>query len=246
MGRTMNEDAFQILDYLPYQYKTVREEEYINFLWETFEVNYEKEKYQFAFIAYHMLFMSFVYFSVWKIKINREKDFAKALIGFSKDLENDMLDASTPFDFSKINESSIFRFFKLVGCKNDKIGEFTKIVKTRNDISHSNGNIFFNSQDLLDEKINEVLRCIEKIQERTECIIGNTFKQFLKNNWNNNGREWLDDGDQIREILIRKNYFSKNDIEYCLTFDINLLKTEKSFPKIKKIFKTFQREYKES
>lgn len=107
--------------------------------------------------------MSFVYFSIWKIKINREKDFAKALIGFSKDLENDMLDASTPFDFSKINESSIFRFFKLVGCKNDKIGEFTKIVKTRNDISHSNGNIFFNSQDLLDEKINEVLRCIDKV-----------------------------------------------------------------------------------
>jgi hypothetical protein len=246
MGRTMNEDAFQILDYLPYQYKTVREEEYINFLWETFEVNSEKEKYQFAFIAYHMLFMSFVYFSIWKIKINREKDFAKALIGFSKDCEKNMMNASSPFAFSEINESSIFRFFKLVGCENDKIGEFTKIVKTRNDISHSNGNIFFNSQDSLDEKINEVLQCIFKIQEHTECIIENIFKQFLKNNWDSNAREWLDDGDQIREILIRKNYFSKKDIEHCLTFDINLLKQEKSFTKIKKLFKTFQKEYSEN
>ena len=242
----MNEDSLKISNYLPYLYKTTQEEEYINFLWDAFYANYEKEKYQFAFIAYHMLFMSFVYFSIWKIKTNREKDFAKALIGFSKDLENDMLDASTPFEFSKINESSIFRFFKLVGCKNDKIGEFTKIVKTRNDISHSNGNIFFNSQDSLDEKVSEVLQCMFKIQEHTECIIENIFKQFLKNNWNSNDREWLDDGDQIRELLIRKNYFSKKDIEYGLSFDINLLKQEKSFTKIKKLFKTFKKEYLEN
>jgi hypothetical protein len=93
----MNEDSFQILNYLPYLYKTTQEEEYINFLWDVFYTNYEKEKYQFAFIAYHMLFMSFVYFSIWKIKINREKDFTKALIGFSKDCEKNMMNASSPF-----------------------------------------------------------------------------------------------------------------------------------------------------
>jgi hypothetical protein len=239
----MNEDAFQILDCLPYLYKTTQEEEYTNFLWDAFYANYEKEKYQFAFIGYHMLFMSFVYFSIWKIKIHREKDFAKALIGFNKEREKNMMNASSPFTFSEIEEAKIFRFFKLVGCENDKIGEFTRLVKDRNDIAHSNGNIFFNSQDSLDGKINEILRCIFKIEEHTERIIENIFKQFLKDNWNNNDREWLDDGDQIREILIRKNYFSKRDIEYCLTFDINLLKQEKNFTKIKKLFKTFQKEY---
>jgi len=75
----MNEDTFQIFNYMPYLHKTFQEEEYINFLWDAFSANYEKEKYQFAFIGYHMLFMSFVYFSIWKIKIHREKDFAKAL-----------------------------------------------------------------------------------------------------------------------------------------------------------------------
>jgi len=60
----MNEYSFQILNYLLYLYKTTQEEEYINFLWDAFSVNYEKEKYQFAFIGYHMLFMSFVYFSI--------------------------------------------------------------------------------------------------------------------------------------------------------------------------------------
>jgi len=241
----MNEDALQILNYMPL-YETIQEEEYINFLWDAFLTNYEKEKYQFAFIGYHMLFMSFVYFSIWKIKIHREKDFAKALIGFNKDCEKNMMDASSPFTFSEINESNIFRFFKLIGCGNDKIGEFTRLVKDRNNIAHSNGNIFFNSQDSLDEKINEVLRCADKIQENIKCITRNTFKDFLKNNWDNNNREWLNDGDQIREILIRDNYFSKNDIEYCLTFDINLLNKEKKFPRIKKLFKIFQKEYSEN
>jgi len=184
----MNEDAFKILEYLPYSYKTIQEEEYINFLWDAFYANYEKEKYQFAFIGYHMLFMSFVYFSIWKIKINRKKDFAKALIGFNKDCERNMINASSPFTFSEINESNIFRFFKLVGCGNDKIGEFTRLVKDRNNIAHSNGNIFFNSQESLDEKINEVLGCTNKIQENIKCITKNTFKDFLKNNWDNNDR----------------------------------------------------------
>ena len=49
----MNEDALQILNCLPYLYKTTQEGEYINFLWDVFYTNYEKEKYQFAFIVYH-------------------------------------------------------------------------------------------------------------------------------------------------------------------------------------------------
>jgi hypothetical protein len=46
-----------------------------------------------------------------------------------------------------------------------------------------------------------------KIQKYTKYIIKNIFKQFLKNNWNSNDKEWLDDGDQIREILIHKELF---------------------------------------
>ncbi len=53
MGRIMNENAFQILDYLPYLYKSLQDEEYINFLRETVFANYETEKYQFALIVYH-------------------------------------------------------------------------------------------------------------------------------------------------------------------------------------------------
>jgi len=32
-----------------------------------FETNFTYGKYQFAFLAYHMLAMSFVYFNIWQI-----------------------------------------------------------------------------------------------------------------------------------------------------------------------------------
>lgn len=41
----------------------------------------------FAFLAHHMLTMSFVYFNIWQIKQTEPKDFAMGLIGFGKDIE---------------------------------------------------------------------------------------------------------------------------------------------------------------
>jgi hypothetical protein len=62
------EEAAELANYLPLSFKTPKEQEYIEFLWEAFETNYTHGKYQFAFLAYHMLTMSFVYFNIWQIK----------------------------------------------------------------------------------------------------------------------------------------------------------------------------------
>lgn len=241
----MNEDSYLILDYLPFSYKTKFEDEYINFLWDTFQSNYENKKYQFAFLAYHMLFMSFVYFNIWQIRLNKEKDFLKALIGFNKDIEKEILGATSPFTFHKLSESSSMRFFKLIDCDNQKIGEFSKNVKDRNDIAHSNGNIYFNDEISINEKINKILECVMTIQEHSKTIIQICFKSFLINNWDNENREYLSDKDQINEILIHSNYFSKKDIEFCLEFDINNLSNHKKFKEIRSLFKVFRKEYRD-
>ncbi len=91
--------ASDILAYLPNSYKTRDEQDYINFLWESYESNYNNGKYPFAFIAFHMLYMSFVYFEVWQIKMNRTSDFEKALVGLNNEVEQIFLTATTPFAF---------------------------------------------------------------------------------------------------------------------------------------------------
>ena len=120
------EEAAELGNYLPLSFKSPKEQEYIEFLWDAFETNYTHGKYQFAFLAYHMLTMSFVYFNIWQIKQTEPKDFAMGLIGFGKDIEKSLLEATSPFVFSTVNERSILRFLKLIACDNGKIGTYAR------------------------------------------------------------------------------------------------------------------------
>src|SRR3990170_8989027 len=147
------EEAAELGDYLPISFKSESEQDYIGFLWHAFETNYTHGKYQFAFLAYHMLTMSCVYFNIWQIRQARPEDFEKGLIGFGKDNEKSLLEATSPFVFSTVSERTILRFLKLIACDNGKIGTYAKLVEDRNDTAHANGNIFFSTQAALDAKI---------------------------------------------------------------------------------------------
>jgi len=237
-------NAIDILGYLPNSYKTRDEQDYINFLWESFESNYNNAKYPFAFIAYHMLYMSFVYFEVWQIKENRKTDFEKAMVGFSKDFEKILCNATTPFAFVELGESNFIRFLKLVGCDNSQIGNYTASVKSRNDAAHSNGRIFFNDKAIIDTKINDVIRNIDEIHTHSNPIIEECLAKFLIENHDPDKRQYYDDLDQIREILIHGNYLSQKDIEHLLTFDITTLSKRKNYEAMKSLFETFVDNYK--
>lgn len=230
------DEAYEILEYLPSSCKTQNDQEYITFLWETFESNYKNEKYQFAFLAYHMLFMTFVYFCIWQIKINKREDFEKALVGFHNDIERDLISASSPFVFHKVNESAIFRFLKLVGCDKGKIGNYVRIVRERNNIAHSSGNIFYNSQETIDEKISIIISLVKEIQEQIKPIILECFEQFLLTSYDPEEREYLDSREQIQEELIHKNYMSEKDILVCREYDISTLEENPNYDLIEELF----------
>src|SRR5476651_1011176 len=108
------EEATELANYLPLSFRTPKDQEYIEFLWDAFEMNYTNGKYQFAFLAYHMLTMSFIYFNIWQIKQTEPTDFGKGLIGFGKEVEKNLQDATSPFVFSTVNERTILRFLKLI------------------------------------------------------------------------------------------------------------------------------------
>ena len=217
------EEAAELGNYLPLSFKTPKEQEYIEFLWDAFETNYASKKHQFAFLAYHMLTMSFVYFNIWQIKQNRPADFLKATYGFSKDNEDTVLSATSPFTFSEIGESAIFRFLKLIDCDNGKIGSYTKLVKDRNASAHPNGIIHYADQQTLDIKITETLRVVAEIQSHSKCVIEDCYQQFLLDSHDPEEREYSDVADQIREVLIHGNYMSQKDIEICRSFDLATL-----------------------
>ncbi|MBM4164957.1 MAG: hypothetical protein FJ222_11050 [Lentisphaerae bacterium] len=238
------EDAAELGNYLPLSFKTKSEQDYIAFLWDAFETNYTHGKYQFAFLAYHMLTMSFVYFNIWQIKQTEPGDFAKGLIGFGKDVEKNLLEASSPFVFSTVNERTILRFLKLIACDNGQIGTYAKLVDDRNDTAHTNGNIFFSTAAALDAKITEILRIVDEIQTHSKPVIERCYREFLVNSADPEERYYADPADQIREVLIHGNYMSQRDIDICLAFDMETLHEHEGIAAIRELHATLIKDYK--
>lgn len=238
------EEALALADYLPLSFKTESEQAYVQFLWEAFESNYENEKYQFAFLAYHMLTMSFVYFNIWQIKQNEPEDFEKGLIGFSRDVEKDLLSATSPFAFSIVNERSILRLLKLIQCDNGKIGSYAKLVDDRNASAHPSGNIFYSEPSAFEKKITEILRVVDEIQTHSKSVIEHCYQSFLLESYDPDDREYADVNDQIREVLIHQHYLSQKDIEICIDFDINSLAAHERSESIRELHNALISSYK--
>lgn len=239
------EEAFELANFLPLSFKTPKEQEYIEFLWDAFETNYTYGKYQFAFLAYHMLTMSFVYFNIWQIRQTEPGDFQKGLIGFGNEIENKLLAATSPFTFSTVPERTMLRFLKLIACDNSKIGTYAKLVNDRNETAHPNGHIFFSEQSALDLKIREILRVVAEIQTHSAPIIQCCYSRFLTESNDPEAREYPDDADQIREVLIHGNYLSQRDIEICLSFDLDTLAVQPGYENIRKLHDTLGAKYNE-
>ncbi len=237
------EEAIELGDYLPLSFNTPKEQEYIEFLWGAFGTNYTDGKYQFAFLAYHMLTMSFVYFNIWQIRQNIPHDFEKAMVGFNKDLEKELLDATSPFTFWRVNESSVMRFFKLIGCDNGKVGSYAALVRDRNDSAHTNGQIAYSTQAALDTKIHEILRVVDEIQTHSACVIEQCYQEFLLQSHDPEEREYAGDADQIREVLIHGNYLSQKDIDICLGFNLASLADQPAIEDIRQLHEALMSEY---
>lgn len=228
----MIEEADQLEGFLPISYRTPKEEEYVRFLWEAFHDNCASGKFQFAFLAYHMLTMCFVYFNIWQIKLLKPESFQTALIGFDNRKEADLASATSPFTFHIINESNVMRFLKLIQCDSTKIGNYTKLVRDRNDTAHSNGNIYYSTEDELAEKVREIIRIVTDIQSHSEGIIVDGYKAFLLDSADPEERQHIEIHDQVREVLIHEGYMSVIDLDFCAKFDIAELADHPFFAEI--------------
>ena len=239
------DEPVELGSYLPLSFYSTAEQDYFTFLWDAFEANCTHKNYQFAFLAYHMLAMSFIYVNIWQIKKTRPRDFAKGLIGFTRD-EKELLAAKSPLAFSRVPERTVLRFLRLVGCSDGEIGRYAKFVDIRNDTVHSNGNIFFRTQAALEVKISKILRAVATIQNHSKSVIEQCYREFLLNSLDSEAREYSDASDQIKEVLIHSNYMSRKDIEVCTKFDIKQLDDQCEFAAMKELHYCLLADYNEN
>lgn len=236
------DDAF-IFDFLPAYPGSEVEINYIDFLKNAFISNYKNSIFQFSFLAYHMLFMSFFYFELWKIKQNCPNDFEKALIGFNNDHKKKILKSNTPFILSILSESNVFKILKHSGMIESDIEKCKAIVKSRNESAHANGNVFYQEKDSFIEIISKIDNCIKNIKEHSTHIITELYRNFLLENASIEMNPYSEIKELIDEDLIRKNYLSKEDIRIILKFDFETLKDEPKYDEMKCIVDEFKSIY---
>lgn len=217
------DEALELNAFLPYSLASASEQNYLQFLWSAFETNYNEGRYEFASLAFHLLYMSFVSFSIWQIRLARPAPFQIALVGFNKDDEGAISNCENPFKFyDKLKESQIFRFLKLVGCTNDQVGEFAKFVKRRNRIAHPTGTVFFNDQRAIDDEIAAMMREVRNIEAHMQPIIAEIYQRFLLDSAEAEELEYGTYGEEVMATLIHRNYMSSADLGICAAHNIGV------------------------
>lgn len=224
------DEALELGNYLPNSFASANEETYLNFLWSAFQTNYEAQRFEFASLAFHLLYMSFVSFSIWQIRLARPKEFAMAMVGFRSEEEGSLMECESPFKFyDRLKESQIFRFLKLIGCDNHQVGEFAKFVKRRNKIAHPSGTVFFNNQAAIDQEIAEMMREVRNIETHMGPVIRQLYERFLRYSADPEEREYAVINDEITANFLHKSYMSSADMMFCRSFDIDALSEETHF-----------------
>lgn len=221
------DEALELNNYLPYSMAAESEGSYLQFLWSAFQSNYEQGRYEFASLAFHLLYMSFVSFSIWQIRLARPEAFHMAMVGFRAEDEGKITECDSPFKFyEKLKESQIFRFLKLIGCNNEQVGEFAKFVKRRNKIAHPTGTVFFNDQQAIDDEIADMMREVRNIEDHMQPVITELYRRFLTDSALAEELQYGTFGEELSANFIHKAYMSMADLRQCSTFDVATLEDQ--------------------
>lgn len=81
---------------------------------------------------------------------------------------------------------------------------------------------------------------VGNVQARMVPVLHELFSEFLRSDSNDpEQREAPDAQTEIETNLLHRHYLSQNDIEACLSFDIDTLVSHENFPAIKALFDAF-------
>lgn len=203
----MEEYILQIRNYLPVEYIDLENKEYIEYLSDAYLKNVEAEIYQFAFIAFHLLYMSFIYKTIWLLKKEKYENLDFHLEKITKELQI----VYSPFDFSTIPEGKSFDILKCLRFHPNEIKILSSPVDDRNNCSHASGKIHY-SKEGIERLISDELRNSEQILQKTRLSLETVLKKFINDNWDPDTREQMSSKEAVA-IFIKNNLLSSKDIE---------------------------------
>lgn len=152
---------------------------YIGNITNLITINYKYAQYQFSYFGVHLLYMTYIYCTAWKIgqiDAERYKDaivFARAYNGREADLRLDEVDSI--FDYSLVPEKDIAKLFKIIDLDKSQIFVVSNLVDRRNDMAHASGKFEILNEEGFDTKTSSVLSSMDAIHK---CMLGKIRKWY--------------------------------------------------------------------
>jgi len=213
----MEENVAELRKYLPIFFENPENNKYVEYLTSAYLKNVESEKNQFAFIAFHILYMCFVYKIVWSLKKNGDKTSFDAIMNACRN-KHRLPVYSSLFDISVLGETESFNFIRLFPFHQNDIDKFSHPVEVRNHCAHASGKLHYN-EDEIEEYVSKELEYVNQIQQKAEPLLKKLFTEFLAENWNPEERAFANSESAV-DTFIRQNFLSVKDMEYLTTIDI--------------------------
>lgn len=210
----------EMLSYLPINPED--EEDIVNYIrniTNLIAVNYKYGQYQFAYFGAHLLYMTYIYCTAWKIgqiEPIRYKDaivFARSYSGREKDLKIE--DAESVFAFSLMPEKEIAKLFKIIDLDRSQISAVGDLVDTRNEMAHASGKFEILTEDSFDAKISSILLSMNTIHRHMTAPIRKWYAKILIGFCQGDYEGYDEPNDFIAEQMIQSFKLSTHELLIC-------------------------------
>ncbi len=171
---------FSLFELLSIRYEGEEDQKYIRGLLNQFEQASNSDSYHLALFAYHLIFMIFIYQTIYKAKIWKPQQFATALITLSADERRRYLQTKSVYAFVEIKERSIFELLNLFEACEPVVSRCKKnIIDYRNrNLGHAN--MYIVSENEFENKIDEYNQIALEIHKLTHENILDAFEDYFK------------------------------------------------------------------
>ena len=173
------DDAIEIHNYLPITRNSI-EDEYIEHLWDAFTTLDTLGDYgrSYSIMPFHLLFILALHYKILRLAKYKKTNYKNAfLLQYLNEEAVELPDPKSVYTLGLLEESKMANLFKIIGIKNDLIGQIKALIKNRNDnLGHAKGGIERN----IERRIREYINVLERIQPYFGAINDRVAKRWTR------------------------------------------------------------------
>lgn len=199
-------------------------DQYLFDLRKTVVDNYENGNYQVSYFYAHLIFMSYVYYSVdlaYKYLPDKLKDQYDLINSYNAKDKPNIATNTDVYLFSKIPEKEIFKVFYAIGMDVQYIQQLSSYVSSRDKYAHATGEGNINVTTF-ETYIDTIKKNMDTIYQLFHKYIKEHYITFLLTNYKSTYKEATS---KIADYISDEN-FSTKDIEYLSSLGISNIRNE--------------------